>query len=380
MLPFMLSWSDLAVRTLSRQFPVEVEPGDVTGLLAKVGPIQSQTARSVSLGVAARLPGVTREQLSAAYESSRIVRGSTLRGTVHTSTAAQHPLLEVATRQGQRALWARTLKPSEVTLAQIWASIENFARPSWRTPAELAEHLLAWLTEHDPDAAPAVAGTSGRYFAFGHGGLLRRPVKGDWSGQGAPEYRAAVAVLDDAERRLSALAAPDEAIDALFRQQISAAGPLSRHDLAWWSGIGLTRVDAALARLDLPAQPGPDGRLYHDLPDAPPPARLAGVHLLPEFDALFCAFDPAGRQRFVDPAHYQVLWKQENGLLLAPVLLDDRLLGHWRMQGAGRNRALQVALFEGARDLEEHELVAPVVALELALGVRVTDVRLTHQT
>ena len=124
----MMSWSDLAAGTLARQFPAEVEPGDVAGLLAAVGPIQSQTARSVFIGMAARLPGVTRAQLSAAYESSAIVRGSTLRGTVHTSSAALHPLLEVATRLGQRALWSRTLKPSETTLEQIWASIEDFAR------------------------------------------------------------------------------------------------------------------------------------------------------------------------------------------------------------------------------------------------------------
>lgn len=373
----MLSWSDLAARTLARQFPPEVEPGDVAGLLAAVGPIQSQTARSVYLGMAARLPGVTREQLTAAYESFAIVRGSTLRGTVHTSTAALHPLLEVATRLGQRALWSRTLKPRSTTLEQIWASIEDYARTNWRTPAELAEHLLGWLAEHDPAAAPAFAGTSGRYFAFGHGGLLRRPVTGDWSGQGAPEYRTAAAVLGDDTRRADALAAPDDALDALIRHQIAAAGPLSRHDLAWWSGLGLTRVDAALSRLELTAEPGPDGRLYHDLPDAPPAARLAGVHLLPEFDALFCAFDPAGRQRFVDPEHYQVLWKQENGMLLAPVLLDDRLRGHWRMQGSGRTRAVEVTLFAGTRDLEDHELVAPLVALELALGVTVANVRVT---
>ncbi|MBK8448104.1 MAG: AlkZ family DNA glycosylase [Micropruina sp.] len=375
----MMSWSDLAAGTLARQFPAEVEPGDVAGLLAAVGPIQSQTARSVFIGMAARLPGVTRAQLSAAYESSAIVRGSTLRGTVHTSSAALHPLLEVATRLGQRALWSRTLKPSETTLEQIWASIEDFARNGWRTPAELAEHLLGWLAAHDPAAAPAFAGTSGRYFAFGHGGLLRRPVQGDWSGQGAPEYRTAAAVLGDDNRRTAALAAPDEALDALFRHQLAAAGPLSRHDLAWWSGLGLTRVDAALARLDLSAEPGPDGRLYHDLPDAPPPARLAGVHLLPEFDALFCAFDPAGRRRFVDPAHYQVLWKQQNGMLLAPVLLDERLRGHWRMQGSGRTRSVEVTLFAGTRDLEDHELVAPLVALELALGVSVAEVRLNHE-
>lgn len=368
----MLTWPDLAARTLARQFPLDLQPGDVAGVLARTGPIQSQTARSVFLGSAARLPGVTREQLTAAYESSAIVRGSTLRGTVHTSTAALHPLLEVATRLGQRALWTRTLKPVQTTLEEIWDGIETFAADDWRTPAELATHLLAWLSEHDPDAAPRFAGTMGRYFAFGHGGLIRRPLKGDWSGQAAPGYRAAVSVLGDAARRSAMLGDPDATIDALFQHQVAAAGPLSRNDLAWWSGLGLTRVDAALARLGLPAEQGPDGRLYHDLPDASAPSELPGVRLLPEFDALLCAFDPAGRDRFVDPEHYLVLWKQENGMLLAPVLLDGRLRGHWRLVGSGGRRSLEVTLFPGTRALRPDELSAPIGALELALGIRVT--------
>jgi hypothetical protein len=295
---------------------------------------------------------------------------------VHTSTAALHPLLEVATRLGQRTLWHRTLKPSDTTLEHVWAAIETYAEHQWRTPAELAAHLLDWLQRNDPASAPRFAGTQGRYFAFGHGGLLRRPIKGDWAGQAAPEYRAAAAVLADAVRRSAALAAPDGAIAALFRHQVAAAGPLSRHDLAWWSGLGLTRVDAALASLELTSDEGPDGRVYHDLPDAPPPATLAGVHLLPEFDALFCAFDPAGRARFVDPAHYEVLWKQENGQLLAPVLLDDRLRGHWRLTGSGRRRGLVVTLFPGTRELEDDDLTGPIVGLELALGITIGDVSL----
>ena len=56
-LPVMLTWADLAARTLARQFPAELEPGDVAGLIDLVGPIQSQTARSVFIGSAARLPG-----------------------------------------------------------------------------------------------------------------------------------------------------------------------------------------------------------------------------------------------------------------------------------------------------------------------------------
>jgi len=369
----MLSWSDLAARTLARQFPSELDPSDVVGLLSRVGPIQSQTARSVFLGAAARLPGVTRDHLTAAYESFGIVRGSSLRGTVHTSVAGQHPLLEVTTRIGQRAFWRRSLRLVDSTLENVWAGLESYADDDWRTPAELAAHLAGWLAEHDPGAAPGFAGTSGRYFAFGHGGLIRRPIKGDWAGQGAPVYRTAAALLGD---RGKILAAPEVAIDALLRHQIGAAGPLSRNDLAWWSGLGLTRVDASLDRLELSAEVGPDGRLYVDLQDAPPPVRLSGVRLLPEFDALFCAFDPAARERFVDPGHYEVLWKQVNGLLLAPVLVDDRLRGHWRLIGTGRRRRLDVTLYPGGRELDEDELIGPVVAMELALGIEIADVRL----
>lgn len=153
-LPVMLTWADLAARTLARQFPAELEPGDVAGLIDLVGPIQSQTARSVFIGSAARLPGVTRQQITDAYTSGAIVRGSTLRGTVHTSTAALHPLLEVATRLGQRTLWHRTLKPSDTTLEHVWAAIETYAEHQWRTPAELAAHLLDWLQRNDPASAP----------------------------------------------------------------------------------------------------------------------------------------------------------------------------------------------------------------------------------
>ena len=366
----MLTWSELAARTLARQFPADAASDDVAGLIGRVGPIQSQTARSVFLAAAARTPGATRAQVTEAYESFAIVRGSNLRGTVHTSTAAMHPLLEATTRIGQRNLWQRSLRLDERTLEDVWAGIEEFAADEWRTPAELAEHLHRWLAEHDPGAAPAFAGDSGRYFAFGHGGLIRRPLKGDWAGQGAPGYRTASTVIGD---RTAVLAAPGAAVDALLARQLRAAGPLSRNDLAWWSGIGLTRVDAALDRLALTAEEGPDGRRYVDLADAPAPIDLRGVRLLPEFDALFCAFEPAARTRFVDAAHYEVLWKQQNGQLLAPVLVDDRLHGHWRLDGPAKRRSLTVTLYPSARRLRAGEFDEPVRALEAALGITVAQ-------
>lgn len=367
----MLTWNELAARTVARQFPAVAAGDDMVAVLGRVGPIQSQTARSVFIGMAARLPGVTREAITAAYESFAIVRGSSLRGTVHTSVAGQHPLLEVGTRLGQRALWARSLRLADATLEQVWAGIERFAADNWRTPGELAEHLTSWLAANDPGARPAFSGTQGRYFAFGHGGLIRRPLGGDWAGQGAPGYRTASAVLGD---RSAVLADDDAAVDALLLQHVRAHGPSSRNDLAWWSGLGLTRVDAALARLALAADEGPDGRRYHDLPDAPAPVELTGLRLLPEFDALLCGYDPAGRERFVDPAHYEVLWKQSNGQLLAPVLVGNRLRGYWRLTGSGRRRRIEVLRFPGVRGFGRDRLTDAVAALELGLGLRLDAV------
>ena len=212
-------------------------------------------------------PGVDLETISAAYDDHRIVRGSNIRGTVHTSTPEDNPLLEVATRIGQRALWERTLKLGRTTLEDVWAGIEDFARDDWRTPAELsdASRRLA------PGArrrgrATRLDNQAGRYFGFGHGGLVRRPLKGGWQAQAAPGYRTASALIGD---RSAVLADPDAAMDALVRRHVAAYGPASRHDLAWWAGVGLRVVDASLERLadELTDEDGSGRpRRYHDLP------------------------------------------------------------------------------------------------------------------
>lgn len=382
----MTGWAELAARSLARQFPPAGRDAiprprsiaEVVEAIGAIGPIQSQTARSPFLGLAARLPGVDHETLCAAYESLGIVRGSTIRGTVHTSSPGHHRVLDATTRLGQRALWTRTLRLVERTLEEAWAAIETYAADTWRAPADLHAHLSGWIADHDRAATPRLSGPAGRYFAFGHGGLLRRPLSGSWSGHGAPGYRTAAALLGDTAARHALRADPDAAADAALDLHLRAHGPTSRQDLAWWSGLGLRAVDAALARrTDLVTTTGPDGRDYHE------PAGIRGdaawqswvpdgIRLLPEFDALLCGYDPPARTRFVDPEHYRILWMQDNGQLLAPVLIDGRLRGYWRLTGTGARRGLQVRWFAGGRRPRQAEFDGPVAAVESALGVHIT--------
>jgi hypothetical protein len=354
--------ADLTALSLGRQFPEGID--DVADLVTATGPVQSQTARSPFIGLAARRPGTTHAEITAAYDAGRLVRGSTIRGTVHTGTPEQYAALGAATRVGQRTQWQRLLKLENGTLEDLWAATEEFAT-EWRTPGELEQHLHDWLVRHEGrnllEGQPI-----GRYLTFGHGGLVRRPAKGSWSGQGAPLYRTLLP------------AAPVTPVDAVALH-VRCHGPVSRHDIAWWSGLGLRVVDSALDELGLVGTPGPDGRAYVDVPHAPVARDLPGVRFLPEFDALMCGYDPAARDRFADPDHLRRLWNNNNGMVLPPLLVDGRITGYWRATGSAKRRPLEVVWFAGTRKPRKTELAAPVASLEAALDITITGVTFTRE-
>lgn len=374
--PAEISWTELAAESLGRQFP---DAATVTDLVDRIGPIQAQAARAPFLGICARLPDADHAAITAAYETLDLVRGSTIRGTVHTSTAAVHPILDVLTRLGIGTRWTQYLPFERTTPGELWASLEGYAADAWRTPAELREHMFAWLREHESAAASeATLSQVGKYLAFGHGGLIRRPLKGGWEGQGAPGYRAAAALLGD---RSEWYADPARAVQEAVRLHVRCHGPSSRHDIAWWSGIGLKQVDAALDALagELVARTGPDGRAYHDLIELGTTAReLPGVVLLPEFDALLCGYEPVARTRFVDPERHKILWLSANGLIRPPMLVDGRITGYWRLDGSGRARTLSAHWFPGTRRPRIAEVRKAATSVTRALPITLADVRVTQ--
>jgi hypothetical protein len=373
------TWDTLARATCRRQFPRIRGRGApaVVELVERVGPIQSQVARSPFVTVSSRLPGATREAVTEAYESLGVVRGSNLRGTVHTSASSHHGLLDAVTRHAMEKGWRRHLKLERASVADVQAGIEDFARSGWRTPDELREHLIAWLGEHEGTSAAHAAATTGvgRAFAHVHSGLLRRPLgDGAWDRQAAPGYRTASEVLGEASR---ADLDPAGALVALTRQHLRAFGPANRRDVAWWTGDGLTAVDAVLAKLadELTCRLGPDGQSYYDLADPPAGGQAdPGVRLLPEYDALVVGYDPKSRDRFLDPEHLPQIRMSANGMFSASVLADGRLAAAWKLVAEKARHRIEIEMFPGVRRLAESDLAGQVVALEKALDITIADV------
>ncbi len=378
------TWGELRSATLSRQFP-RIRgrgPASVVELVRRVGPIQSQVARAPFVTVSSRLPGASYADITAAYEAFELVRGSSLRGTVHTCAREHHAMVDAVTRLVMENGWTRNLGLHRTTATQVQAGIEAFATGEWRTPDQLREHLVAWLRTHEGADSAERARTSGvgRSFAHVHSGLVRRPL-GDagWDRQAAPGYRLAAELIDD--DRTKVLDDPDGALVALTRQHLAAFGPANRRDIAWWSGAGLRQVDQALVALgdELTERPGPDGQTHYDLGEGTAAGEDdPGVRLLPEFDALLVGYDPKTRDRFLAPEHLAHVWQQRNGLFAAAVLAGGRLVGSWRFDGTGDERRLAVRMFPDAPKLTEAALTDQVAALDTALATRITDVEITR--
>jgi Winged helix DNA-binding domain len=363
--------------TLRRQFPRVrgLGPAAVTEVVRRVGPIQSQAPRAPFVGVAARLPGVSHDAIAAAFDEHDIVKASNIRGTVHVCVREQFPLLDAVTRRTLEGGWRNVLRLPDDDVEAVRAEIECWIGDDWRLESDLTDHLTSWLEANvSAEAAAASKESSGRFMLRGYSALIRRPSNGAWEKRSPWLLRHAPPLLG------TDLVDADAALESLVRVHIGAFGPSTRDDIAWWSGEGLTRVDASIARLgdEAVARPGPGGATYFDLAAPLPGGRTdPGLRLLPEFDALVLGYHPKGRTRFLDAAHAESIRNRANGVFSAAVLYDGRLTALWRLTGAGLRRSFEARPLPGELLPPETEFAGPVEELAQALGVEIGDLRRT---
>jgi hypothetical protein len=297
---------------------------------------------------------------------------------VHTSTREQHAALNAVATRALATLWRRTLKLDQQQLDAFRAEIEALSADRWVTHDEIETHMRAWFAHRDLHATlKATENDAGRFAYRTHAAMLRRPraQSAGWDSQAQVVYRAAGHEVGEE------VGDPQAALVELVRHHVSASGPVTRRDLAWWSGDGLRNVDAAIESLgeQLTARPGPNGLDYLDLVEQPAGSEVdPGPRLLPEYDAVLLAYDPAARERFADDAAVLHSWNRANGVHSPTVLVDGRLRGRWRLTRGGDTAVVDVEMFPGERLLDPGDLDGSIVAIESVLGPTVTDVRVTR--
>lgn len=366
--------------TLARQFPAVRGrgPKQLLELFSRLGPIQSQVPRAPFLTAASRLPGIDHQTINGAFADHRLLKGTTIRGTVHTVVVDQFGALDATRRPQQLRDLRRIFRLGPQNAVALTRVIEEFCADDWRERAAIVDQGRAWLSvEHLDAPVHELDRTFPRNLVWGHSGLVRRPRDDHWERRTDGYHRTAarVAAITDIDTR--------EAITELVRIHLGAYGPATRQDIAWWLGCPLRAVDDALSVLasELVHESGPAGVDLLDLASLPR-SRTAdpGLVLLPEFDGLLLGYAPPNRDRFVDPDQLDKIFARANGLFSPAVLLDGRIVGRWRTIGSSSATVVEVRPFSAGSGITEELLADPLAATARALGLTITGLRLLPST
>lgn len=307
----------LAAQGIAR--PVLDDAADVVrGMLALQGQDHLGTLWSVGL----RTRTATQADVEAALASGSLVRSWPLRGTLH--LVAAEDLGWMLSLTGER-----TVRSSAPRHRQLGLDAADFARAAAIARARLAggEHAgSAELLEAFAADGLGVDGQRGAHLLghLAHTGLV--VLCG----------RAEFALLDEHVRE-PRLLEPPAAAEELAVRYFGGHGPATVRDLAWWSGLPVTFVRDAVARVrDRLDAIEVDGVEYLMRPGLEPDG--AGVHALPGFDEYLLGY--SNRAAALAPEHAAAIVPGGNGMFLPTLVVRGEVVGTWkRERGRGVVRA-----------------------------------------
>jgi hypothetical protein len=312
---------------LARQMLLDRHAMSAVDAIGRLVAMQAQIARPPFVGLWTRLRDFDGAELTRALHDRRVVRVTSLRGTLHLMTTADfvamrgtlHPML---TRGMQSILRGRA---ATFDLGAVEAEGRRFfAKPA--TFDALREHLLAKFADADERAMA--------YAIRMYVPLVQVPTDAQWAYPAAADFALADTWLS---KKISVATASPE---ALVRRYLAAFGPATPADAQAWSGLqGLREVFEAM-RASLVTFRDERKRELFDLPDAPRPPddAEAPVRFVPDFDNLVLSHDD--RSRIVAEGHRgRVTLK--NLQVRATFLVDGMVAGTWKSERK-RKRAVLV--------------------------------------
>lgn len=346
---------------LARQLLLERVDRPALDTVEHLVALQAQEPQDPYVALWSRLAGFDPAELSTALADRQAVRIALLRSTVHLASSrdclALRPVLQVVGERMARGQFGRQL--TGMDLAELAAAARELFDAEPLTFGELGKRLaVRW-----PDRPPLALAQTARCLLS----LVQIPPRGLWRRGGRARH---VTV----ESWLGRPVGPDAGPDELVRRYFAAFGPATVADVQNWSG--LTRLAEVVERLapELVSFRAADGRVLHDLPDAPRPGPdvPAPVRFLPQFDNVLLGH--ADRSR-IAPADAAALYDEQ--FHWSPLLVDGMLRGVWRV-ARERGTATLHARVPGVPAAGREAVAAEATALLAFVepGATTRDVRL----
>jgi Winged helix DNA-binding domain len=330
--PTALTTRQLNRALLARQLLLERKRVSVHAAVHAAGALQSQEPKDPFVALWSRISAFKARNLLEAAHRREIVRGTYLRGTLHTATsedfAAFRLLLQPVVHREEKlrreygggfeikklVAGARALLDGGPLSAQ-----ELGEKLGLRFPAANKTGLAAWVRTGVP--------------------LITIPTDDRWGYSRPPRFLAADGWLQQSLKEAGSA-------DNMVLRCLSAIGPASSSDVRAWSGLGGIRQVLDRLRPQLMVFSDELGRELFDLAGSPRPhaETPAPVRFLPEYDNVFLSH--ADRGRIMNPAHAQYFTQKGNGRRLGSVLVDGFVRAGWEVTRRGDRASMDVTAFE----------------------------------
>jgi hypothetical protein len=287
--------------------------------------VHAQLLTGAELALSARVRDVTRDLVrELLWESRRLVKGTTIRGTLHLHPAADFPL------------WKAAWRP------------ERWREPSWLTWQELTlaegEHLRSAVLEALADGEPrtrveigaAVGGRLGERIATDSWGHYLAPAAAGLC-QGPPRGRAVTFVRCDRWVAGWRAVDPEQAVREATHRYLETYAPVTRAQLEHW--LARDVPESVFSRLE---EVEVEGERTFVLPGTEfPEAEPSGVRLLSHYDVYVIACHP--RDHLI-PEQKERIFLRGGGPNPA-LLVDGRVAGVWSRERRGKRLEIRVEPF-----------------------------------
>jgi hypothetical protein len=311
-------------------------------VVAGMGMIQAQDLPQGCWAVGVRLPGAGLSDIHAALADGSVIRCWGARGTLMLISPALHATLLAVTGPRMDASMAGTRAAENITEPEI-ARLAEVARERCSGAGATRAELLAAFAQ----AGSSTAGQRGYHLIVAvslRGVIVQGPME-----PGSNTRQLFMATEQwIAGREPAGDADPEAALRLLVGTYIRSHGPATAADCAWWLGLPLVPVRAALAaqQQELPGR-SLGGEIFHCAEvHANRWAGLRGARgmlALPGFDELLLGYKD--RSAALAPEHAQAVTPGKNGIFLRTVVSSGHVVGTWGVEGRGRSLRAQSSLF-----------------------------------
>jgi hypothetical protein len=278
----VLTLRQLNRATLARQMLLAREKTTALAAIERLVAMQAQWPRPPFVGLWSRVARFERADLTSLFARKKAVRATSLRGTIHVSSAKDYlgfrPVVQPVLEAGLQAILKGRLDGMDMDALTATARAMLAKRP--QTFAELREQFL----KAEPKSDERAMGYSVRMLLP----LVQVPEDGEpWAYSSQSSFALADQWLG---RKITMThAAPDP----LILRYLAAYGPAGAADFQAWSGVSREATRAAFERLRPKLRTFRDegSKELYDLPDAPRPSAdvPAPVRFIPEYDNLIAA-------------------------------------------------------------------------------------------